>query len=175
MNDNFNDDNFESPEDELVKLQSEDSLQVPPRDVKELMEEAIVLFVKVEEVKSILDDLEEEQKKINSQILNYFKAQNLSKADSNDFIFTKEDKFSISLPKMPEDKKLFFDWLTKEGLYWAQITVNSKSFNKIYNEKFTEAVKEKQVLEIPGLPKPFPYSSLKIKRAPKKKTKLGIL
>jgi len=64
------------------------------------------------------------------------------------------EQLSVTTPKSPEEKEAFFNWIkTNMGdeAYYAYMTVNSQSLNRLYREQTEEYGSRGEVLEINGL------------------------
>jgi len=70
-------------------------------------------------------------------------------------------KFSVKIPKTPEDKKAFFDWIADnkgEDVLFSLQSIASATVNSLYKEELAIAKEEGNVdFKIPGVGKPKVY------------------
>ena len=72
-------------------------------------------------------------------------------------------KMSVKTPKTPEEKQAFFQWvLTEKGqdAYYAYMSVNSATLNRLYGEMNEEAAAKGEVLDMGGIEPPTAYNKL---------------
>lgn len=71
---------------------------------------------------------------------------------------------SVALPKTPEQKQEFFNYLKSKGLFDNMISVNSQTLNSWYRQEHEIAVEEKRVsdFKVPGLSEPSVYETIRI-------------
>lgn len=79
---------------------------------------------------------------------------------------TRQLKTSVRLPQTDAEKAQFFDWLKQEDLFDKMISVNSRSLNSLYSEKFEAAKELGEGVEfsIPGLNHVTAYEELSFRR-----------
>lgn len=76
-------------------------------------------------------------------------------------------RMSVSVPKDPEKRKLFFEYLQKKGVYDSLITINSQTLNAFYKSEF-EAAKEAGLgleFQVPGIEEPKIFESVGFRKA----------
>lgn len=120
---------------------------------------------KYAEIKEMEDQVDAEKKELTAmknKVLEYMNQLKKSKYSANAASFSVSDKLSVKVPKTPEDKALFFNWLKKEGLYDSLVTVNSQTLNSLYNEEFKR--NNNADFEIPGVGKASYYQTLNMRR-----------
>jgi hypothetical protein len=78
---------------------------------------------------------------------------------------TVNKKFSVALPKSPDDWQKFFAYLQERGHYEALRTVNSQRLNGWYKEEM-EAAKGRGDMDFapPGLPEPSVHEVLSMRK-----------
>jgi hypothetical protein len=74
-----------------------------------------------------------------------------------------------NLPKTEEDRKAYFDYLKKRGVFESMITVNSKKHSSFCKQVLEEMAEEDPYaaadFEIPGVPGKSTYDSLSVRKA----------
>ena len=78
------------------------------------------------------------------------------------------EKLSVQTPKTPEQKEAFFNWVKDEmGMdsYYAYMSVNSATLNRLYGEKSDEYAAKGEVLDINGIAAPTSYAKLSFTKA----------
>lgn len=81
---------------------------------------------------------------------------------------TLKDKLSVKVPKSPEEKSAFFNWVKVnmgQDAHDTYMTVNSASLNRLYKELSEEWANKGEVLEIDGLEAPSSYKELSFTKA----------
>lgn len=81
---------------------------------------------------------------------------------------TLKKNLSVKVPKTPEQKKVFFDWVKEhmgEDAYYAYMTVNSQSLNSMYKTQAEEYGNRGEILNIDGLEDPTEYTTLSFTKA----------
>jgi hypothetical protein len=77
-------------------------------------------------------------------------------------------KMSVKVPKSPEEKQAFFNWIREhegEDAYHAYMTVNSNTLNSFFNRKNEEYAERGEILNIDGLEQPTEYKKLSLTKA----------
>lgn len=77
-------------------------------------------------------------------------------------------EMSVQTPKTPEEKKAFFQWLSKEmgqEVADAYLSVNSQSLNALYNELTEQYASRGEILHIDGLGEPIARTKLSLTKA----------
>jgi hypothetical protein len=72
---------------------------------------------------------------------------------------TKVEKWRFNLPKSDEDKIAFRQWLRNRGIEDKYLTVPSEAYNSLCNEERVIALKQGEILSIPGVPIPSCFIS----------------
>ena len=81
---------------------------------------------------------------------------------------TIKEELSVRVPRTPEQKQAFFDWVKNnmgEDAYYAYMSVNSRSLNSLYKQKAEEYGDKGEVLEIDGLESPSSFTKLSFTKA----------
>lgn len=89
----------------------------------------------------------------------------LESVRANGYLFFKENKTSVSIPKSLEDKRKLFEFLTEKGIFLEMVSVNSMTLNSLYKSLAEQALNE-GVLDyrMPGVAEPVNYVNLKIRK-----------
>ena len=77
-------------------------------------------------------------------------------------------KLSVRVPKSPEEKQAFFNWIREhegEDAYHAYMTVNSNTLNSFFNRKNEEYADRGEILTIDGIEQPTEYKRLSLTKA----------
>jgi hypothetical protein len=79
---------------------------------------------------------------------------------------TLKEKWSIKVPKTPEEKKLLFGYLTDNELFDTYATVPSVSINALFMDLWEQAKQEGRGAEfkIPGIEQPTMYEKLGVRK-----------
>lgn len=111
----------------------------------------------------------EESKKLEQlkhKVLSYMRHYGKEKHHVPGFgvIYTK-DIFSVTMPKDPNSKHEFFEWLRQKGVFENMVTVHSQTLNAMYKAEMDAAKAEGRTdLKIPGLAEPSHTTVLSMKR-----------
>lgn len=57
----------------------------------------------------------------------------------------------VNNPASEEAKQAFYDYLKREGIFEEMVSVHHQKLNSFYRTKLEEAIKNQEVLDIPGL------------------------
>lgn len=75
-------------------------------------------------------------------------------------------KVTYRVPKTPEQRQAFFDYLKEKGVYQDLVTVNSQTLNSFAREQFELAKSSgDENFEIPGLESPEVYETLGFRKS----------
>ena len=89
-------------------------------------------------------------------------AVGLDRFDSDEFTALVQEKKSVRVPKEPEARDAFFDYLKAIGAFDDMITVNSRSLNAWYKEQ--EANSEALEFRVPGIEPPTVYTEVSLRK-----------
>ena len=99
--------------------------------------------------------------KMKKKIMAYMESFGKIKYSTNQGLILVQEKFSVKVPKDPDEKKKFFAWLEEKGIKEKILTVASATLNSLYNEEFEAA--EDPDFKIPGIAEPKGYKTLKLR------------
>lgn len=75
-------------------------------------------------------------------------------------------RFTYKVPKTPEERAAFFDYLKKKGVYEGMVTVHSQTLNSWARAELDAAITEGATdFKVPGLGDPSMYETLNIRKA----------
>lgn len=126
--------------------------------VEELNQWASDIF----ELRAKKDEIEEKLSELNKslqvkerQVIEALKELNLTTFKASTGTLTQYDKVSYAVPKTPEDRQSFFDYLKEKQVFDGMVTVHHATLNA-YVEKEFEAAKDAGDLffTVPGLGAP---------------------
>lgn len=136
--------------------------------VKELEDLCSLCFLKKEEIQQLeaqVSEIKSELEGLNEKVITYLTDLDKTNYDSAVGKISIKNIFSVSLPKTPEAKKEFFDYLKTKGIFEDLISVHSKTLNAFYKTELEIANQENKIdFKIPGLDEPFHKQSLSFKR-----------
>lgn len=95
------------------------------------------------------------------KIMAYMESFNKTQYSTNLGLILVQEKFSVKVPKDPDEKEKFFAWLEEKGIKEKILTVASATLNSLYNEEFEAA--EDPDFKIPGIAEPKGYKTLKLR------------
>lgn len=122
----------------------------------------------IEKDKATLATKTEALEEMEYKAIGMLKELNKSSYKSNHGMIIRTEKWRVNLPKTPEDKAAFFDYLREKGLFDQMITVNANTLNSYWKQEF-ENVKENAPEEaltfaIPGISEPKLHETLSFRR-----------
>lgn len=98
---------------------------------------------------------------LKNKVMSYLEEYEKDKYSSNEGTISVQNKFSVQVPKDPENKGRFFEWLRAKGIFDSTITVHSATLNSLYNSMLEESGDPD--FEIPGVGKGTHYKILSIR------------
>lgn len=122
------------------------------------------LYAQNRKVKTMQEAVDEESKILNqlkTKVMNYMEEYEKEKYSSNEGTLSIQNKFSVQVPKDPENKTRFFEWLRTKGIFDTTITVHSATLNSLYNSMLEESGDPD--FEIPGIGKGTHYKILSVR------------
>ena len=136
--------------------------------MSETLKEVDELVTKLAEHRRTKDDLESKKKLVNVEIdtLETRIIALLTEAELKTFqgqaaTVTVTERMSVKVPRDPESREAFFNYLKDKGMFESLITVNSQSLNKFYKTEEEVAVQNGEIdFKIPGLEQPTVYPDL---------------
>ncbi len=78
----------------------------------------------------------------------------------------KSERLTVTLPKTPEDKDAFYEYLKNKNLFEDIVTVNSMTLNAFYKKEFEIAAEEGRAVgfKIPGISEPKTITTLNVRK-----------
>lgn len=144
---------------------AEDGIDKPePITVPEFEKLISELYAQNRKIKSMQEAIDDETKTLTmlkSKVMAYLEEYEKEKYSSNEGTLSVQNKFSVQVPKDPESKGRFFEWLRAKGIFDATITVHSATLNSLYNSMLEESGDPD--FEIPGVGKGTHYKILSIR------------
>lgn len=121
----------------------------------ELIEKAWKIKQEAKELADQKTEKEKELQKINKEILEQLEASDKTSYDAKSCKAVRVSKFTVSIPKDPDEKAKFFSYLKKRDLFENMATVNHNTLNSFYTQELEEAERQGNLdFEIPGLGEP---------------------
>lgn len=136
-------------------------------EVKELTQDLWQLRETKEDVKKDLESLQRRIDEIEGKLISILDAADMDRFDGDDCTVYLQEKTSVRIPKDPEAKREFFDYLKHRGedLFSSMVTVNSQTLNAWYREQEQLALERGELeLRIPGLGEPSRYQQLSVRK-----------
>ena len=108
----------------------------------------------------------EEFEKLSNVILKMLELSELDSVRAHGFLFFKENKTSVPVPKTIEEKKALFAFLEERGLFLEMVSVHSQTLNSLYKSLSDEALKNGILdFKIPGVGEATNFIKLKLRRS----------
>ena len=147
-----------------VPAESRDQITV--ETLKTLVKETFEFKAKLDIVKKQKTEMEAEFKERTNKILGYLEALELENFKVPGFgNAIVQNKFSVKVPREPEEKKKLFDYLQERGQFWELVSVNSNTLNSYYKQELANAVDEgNEDFKVPGIGEPMHYQSLQMRK-----------
>ena len=77
-----------------------------------------------------------------------------------------QNRFTVSMPKEPTQKKAFYDYLREKGIFEDLVTVHSQTLNAYYKNELAAAAEVGNVdFKIPGLAEPNLVKTLAVRKS----------
>lgn len=114
-----------------------------------------------DDLKSLREDADKYESEL-QRILEHF--QKTSWKTSNGAIELRK-RISVRTPKTPEEKKAFFEWCQKKGVFWEVCGVNSQTLNALFKSEMEIAQQEGKDFSMPGIPSPEEFTQVIVKRS----------
>lgn len=125
------------------------------------------LFSQREKLDQIKDNLKSEQEtltKMEAKTLTYLKLLGRENYKSPLGSVGVMKRLSVTLPKTPEEKQAFFEYLKSKNLFDNMISVNSQTLNSWYKQEYEVAAEEKRLsdFKIPGIKEPTVFETIRV-------------
>lgn len=134
--------------------------------VREKIEEIFRYRRMIDDAKEGLMQMQGELRSLQEQVLNTLQAAGLEKFSTPVGTVSVREKTSVRIPKTPEDRKAFFDYLRERNLFDDMISVNSMTLNSWFNRE-REIAEEDGIYDfrVPGLNEVSTYYELSTRKA----------
>jgi hypothetical protein len=78
----------------------------------------------------------------------------------------KSERLTVTLPKTPDDREAFYQYLKEKNLFEDLVTVNSMTLNAFYKKEFDIAAEEGRAVgfKIPGISDPKTIVTLNVRK-----------
>lgn len=78
----------------------------------------------------------------------------------------KSERLTVTLPKTPDDKEAFYNYLKEKNLFEDIVSVNSMTLNAFYKKEFDIACEEGRAVgfKIPGINEPKTITTLNVRK-----------
>lgn len=142
--------------------------QVTIADMESLVKSLADKRLEVEELKKPYSAANEELEAIEQKIVHTLKELGKDNYKSEFGTITRVNQWRFNLPKTPEDKAAYFEFLKQKGIFDAMATVNANTHNSFCKEEW-EAAKQGDPTEalnfsIPGIEAAKVYETLSFRK-----------
>jgi len=135
--------------------------------VKEMEELSNAIFQYAEQIdvcEEQIRQIREKKDEATAQMQQYLQHFGKTNYKSNAGTIEVRTSLSFKTPKTPEDKKAFFEWLQKGGIFWEYASINSRSLDALCKAEYEVAKEENREAIIPGIEKPTEYQKVYLRR-----------
>jgi len=148
------------------QMPTESAEQVTVQTLKNLVKETFEFKAELAILKKQKTEMEVEYKEMTSRILAYLDDLELANFKVPGFgNAIVQNKFSVKVPREPEEKKKLFKYLQDRGEFLELATVNSATLNSYYKQEIANAVDEgNEDFKIPGIEEPMHYQDLQMRK-----------
>ncbi len=133
-------------------------------ELQNLCRELFELDKKIDAMKALVSVENEKFAMLENKILKCLNEHKMNNFDSELGKVIKTVRTSVKVPKEPDARSAFFQYLKERGEFDDLITVNSQTLNAYYKEQAELAKSEKRFLRIPGLEMPTSNESISMRR-----------
>lgn len=155
---------------DLTSLEAMDAMEAQeapeaPADLKLITKEAADLKTEIARLDGQLKVAKEKFEKIADTIKKTLDLMEMDSMRAHGYLFYKENKTSVSMPKDPASKKELFDYLESKGIFLETVSVNSMTLNSLYKSLAEDAAGEGILdFKLPGVDEPVNYVNLKMRK-----------
>jgi len=119
----------------------------------------------IDEIKNKKTSLEQQYAEVSDRIITHLTAHKKTKYETASGTFGITRRFSYKVPKTPEDREAFFNYLKSKEVFEDLITVNSQTLNAYAKRELDNAIEEGHSdFEIPGIGEPSLYEKITIRK-----------
>jgi hypothetical protein len=132
------------------------SKEITVKEIEELCGLGFSLREEIKELEEQIKDKEQRLAQVQESLLLHLQDFDKDSYESSLGKISIRNDFYVSVPKEPEAREAFFDYLKNEGDYDNMITVNSRTLTSYYKEKLAEATQKGDLgFAVPGIGEPF--------------------
>ena len=148
------------------QMPTESRDQVTVETLKNLVKETFEFKAQLDIIKKKKTEMEGEYKEMTNKILAYLEDLELESFKVPGFgNAIVQNKYSVKVPREPEEKKKLFQYLQGKGQFLELATINSMTLNSYYKQEFENAVDAgNEDFEIPGIGEPMHYQQLMMRK-----------
>ncbi len=122
----------------------------------------------IEEKERDLKPFQDEHTAVKNKIAQILQEQNKKNYTFRGFTASLVEKYSVTTPKTPEEKRTFLGWLAAkygEEVRWDYVSVNSQKLNSFYKAEREQALERKDIdFTVPGVGKEQAFYTLSVRR-----------
>lgn len=135
-------------------------------ELKALAKRVAELKAEITKRETDLGLVKEDYQKLSGAMLRALELMDVESIRAHGYLFYKETKTSVPVPKTLEDKQALFDYLQERGIFLESVSVHSQTLNSLYRT-YAEEAAEKGVLDfrMPGVGEPTSFVNLKLRKA----------
>lgn len=138
--------------------------QVGLAEMERLAEETRHLKTQIKASEGAIEAMKERIQEIAKRVQAALETHGLQDYQSKHGKFRRVTKFSVKVPKLPEERDAFFQYLREKGIFEELITVNSRTLNAFYNAEKAAAIESgADQFSMPGIGATTPYETVEFK------------
>ena len=147
------------------QMPTESADQVTVETLKALVKDAFKAKAELDIIKKKKTEMEADFKEMTNKILAYLEDLELDSFKVPGFgNAIVQNKFSVKVPREPDEKAKLFKHLQDRGQFLEMATVNSMTLNSYYKQELANAIDEGVEYELPGVGEPMHYQSLQMRK-----------
>lgn len=139
--------------------------QMTAEEFEQIVNRAYEIKQEKKEIEELAKKKEEEFRELEKIILANFEHLDKSSHVTGMCLCSKVERSTVTVPKDPEKKEAFWNYLKENKYFDALVTVNHQTLNAFYNQQLEIAKEEGNYgFEIPGLDAPKTLAYLTFRR-----------
>lgn len=132
-----------------------DPKQMTIEEFEDLLDEAYELKLEAEELDEKKKAKEKELADKNKVIMAEFERLDKTSYDGRRCKITRVQRPTVTVPKEPQAREAFFEYLKKKEIFDQMVTVNHQTLNSFYKAEYENAVERgDHAFQIPGVGEP---------------------